>query len=243
MAYRLSELPYLAIADPISKVTFPSFARMRHLGEDIAPGFLSALRLVALVTCPVGIILSASARPFVEAVLGQDWRATGGALSVLGLWAAIRPVEVTAGWLLNALGQATSLGLLCGVLLVPAIPLLFAAAHWGGIAAVAWVVLGHMVVTLVGVCVLVQRRVGIALTAQWRALQPVVIAAIPAWIAARAVADGLQDSTAFLALVASAAAALAAYAAVLWLADPDLPRDVRGYARRAFSRLPAGAAS
>ena len=33
MAFRLSELPSFAIAEPVARVTFPGFARMRHAGK------------------------------------------------------------------------------------------------------------------------------------------------------------------------------------------------------------------
>ncbi|MDQ3730094.1 MAG: oligosaccharide flippase family protein, partial [Actinomycetota bacterium] len=73
LAYRFGELPYVGIADPVGKVLFPAFSQMRQEGGDIAAAFLGAQRMVALFTCPLGVILSAVAEPFVEAILGSKW--------------------------------------------------------------------------------------------------------------------------------------------------------------------------
>ena len=65
-------------------MTFPGFARALSKGDDIRPAFLSVLRLVALVTCPIGILLSAAAEPFTLAVFGERWEPMIGPLAVLG---------------------------------------------------------------------------------------------------------------------------------------------------------------
>ncbi len=90
MAFRLSEIPYLALADPVAQVTFPGFARMRHRGDELRQPFLTTLRLVALAALPAGAILAGAAEPFTRAVLGDTWLAMIGPLSVLGVWGAVR---------------------------------------------------------------------------------------------------------------------------------------------------------
>jgi PST family polysaccharide transporter len=77
MAYRQASLPYYAIAEPVAKVTFPAFAQMRHRGEDVRGAFLNVVRMVALATCPAGVILSAAAVPLTVVLLGSTggrWR-------------------------------------------------------------------------------------------------------------------------------------------------------------------------
>lgn len=108
MAFRLSEVPYWAIADPAAKVTFPSFSKMRHAGEDVTPSFLSALRLIALVCLPLGVLLSATAGPFTDVLFGDKWTGMVGALSVLGVWAALRPLVVTVEWMMSSVGEQDS---------------------------------------------------------------------------------------------------------------------------------------
>jgi lipopolysaccharide exporter len=232
MAYRIGELPYLAIADPIAKVTFPGFSRMRHRGEDFRPAFLSGLRLVALATCPLGVVLSATADPFTRAVFGSEWLPMIGPLAVLGIWASVRTVQVTVAWLLNSAGHADLMGLISAVVLLPLVPALFVAAELGGITAVAWVMLGDIAFSLVLLSFFAARRLGVAASAQWRAVGPVALACVPTWAAAWAVAQVTDGTPAGVALAASAGAGAAAYLGAVSLLAPGLiPEAARQVAR------------
>jgi O-antigen/teichoic acid export membrane protein len=239
LAYRLAELPYWAIADPVARVTFPAFARMRHRGEDVRSSFLSTLRLVALVSCPFGVVLSGAADPFVSALLGDEWLPMVGPLAVLGIWGAVRLVQVTVAWLLNSVGQAGLMGAISVVVLVVLVPALLIAANLGGITAVAWVMLGDIVVSLVVLSWFVARRADVGLASQVRAVGPVALACLPAWLAARGVAVALDDSAALAALAAAALAGAAAYVAGVSLLAPGLLRTAVAQAGRTIGRAPS----
>jgi len=236
MAYRMSDLPYQGIADPIAKVTFPGFARMRARGEDVRPAFLSTLRLVALVTCPLGILLSGAADPFTRALFGENWLPMIAVLNVLGLWAAIRTVQVTIAWLLNSVGEAGLMALISALVLLPLIPGLAVAGVFGGIAAVAWVVLADIVVSLLVLAYFADRRAHVSLRSQWLAIKPVVIASPFAWAAARAAAEASSSAPPLLSLVAAVAAGGVAFLALVTLVEPralkqaaeQVDRAVRG---------------
>jgi PST family polysaccharide transporter len=236
MAYRLAELPYAGIADPIAKVTFPGFARMRGRGEAVAPAFLSVLRLVAVVTCPLGVLLSACAEPFTVAVLGERWLPMIGPVAVLGLWGAVRTVQVTIAWLLNSVGEAGLMATISAVVLLPLIPGLLVAADLGGITAVAWAMLADMTLSLVLLAVFAARRAGVGLGAQWRAVRPVLVACPAAWLAARGLVATMDGDSPWLVLAASALAGLVVYAAVATLAERRLLADSVRQAARALGR-------
>lgn len=240
MAYRFSELPYLGIADPIAKVTFPGFARMRDRNEDVSGAFLSTLRLVALVTCPLGVLLSATAEPFVVTLLGDKWLPMVGALTILGVWAALRTVDVTMGWLLNSMGHADILGRLTVVLMLPLVPGLLVAVRLGGIEAVAVVVLADIVLATGAVAVVIHRRVGISLGRQWTALRPVAIACPAMWAATWATAEATASIAAPFTLLAASVAGVLTYIVVVTLIEPDtLPRAFAQAARIARRGDPA----
>lgn len=234
MAYRQAELPHYAIADPVARVTFPSFAAMRHRGEDVMPSFLSGLRLVALTTCPLAVILSAAAEPFTRTLFGDQWLPMIGVLSVLGVWAVARPLEVTVGWLLNSIGEARRVGLISVAMLVPFVVGLFIGASRGGITAVAWVLLGHIVVLLVVLMISVQQVTGVSVARQWAALQPLFVASAVSWAATRWTAGALADGPPLLTLVAASAVALIVYLASVRLVSPKLLSQALAQARRAF---------
>jgi len=236
MAYRQAELPHYAIADPVARVTFPSFAAMRHRGEDVMPTFLSGLRFVALATCPIAVVLSAASEPFTRALFGEKWLPMIGVLAVLGIWAVVRPLEVTIAWLLNSLGEAGRVGRISAALLIPFFAGLYVAAEFGGITAVAWVLLAHMAVGYVLLSFAIDRVTGVSVATQWRALQPLVLASAIAWIATRATADALDGIAPLLALVVASLVAFLVYLVGVRVFTPKLLTQAFSQIRRALSR-------
>ena len=243
MAYRQAELPNYAIADSVAKVTFPAFAQMRHRGDDVAPAFLTTMRLVALAACPIGIVLSAAAAPFTVALLGDEWRPMIAPLTILGVWAIVRPLQVTSGRLLNSLGRA---GVYGGVSMMSLLPLgiaTFVAAHIGGVRAVAWVLLVHVCVTFAAMAIAVSRLAGVPLRDQVRELRPLAIASLAAWPATRVIADLTGAWPPALALVASTAACVTVYLATVRAAAPGLLSTAADQVRRAMGRAPRAGAT
>lgn len=236
MSYRLSELPYMAIAEPVARVTFPEFARMHHEGEDVAPAFLAVLRLIAIVTVPLGVVLSGAADPFVEAVLGQTWAPMTASLAVLGIWASVRTLQVTVAWLLNSLDYAGLMGIVSAFVLVPLIPGAILAAHFGGIEAVAWVMLADISLSLATLSYLADRRCGVSVRRQWSAAMPAVVAAAPAWGVSRVVAIATEDWSEAAAAAASLGVGMLIYAVCLSLIDREALRIARAQIARTIGR-------
>ncbi len=241
MAYRIGELPYAAVANPIARVTFPSFARMRDAGEDVAPAFLTGLRLVGLATCPLGVILSAAATPFTEGLLGEKWLPAVGPLVVIGLWAAMRPLESTVVWFLNSVDEARLAGRVSMLLLVPLLPGASLAAAFGSTTAVAWVLLCHSVILFVGLAVLAGRRTSAGLGSQWQALRPIFLAGLGTWFAVRAAVGAAGEVPALLIFFLSAALGLVVYAGLLRVVAPPLLGQALHQARRTLGRAPTPA--
>ena len=76
-------------------------------------------------------------------------------------------------------GQIAKISIWVLIVLVPALIL---AAHVD-LVAVAWVLLGHCVLTLVIQTALAKRFIGLTVGRQIRALLPVAVASVPAWVA------------------------------------------------------------
>jgi lipopolysaccharide exporter len=235
MAYRLSELTHFGIADPIAKVTFPAFARMRHEGRSIEGSYLSALRLVALAVGVLGAVLSGAADPFTRAVFGSEWLPMIGPLAVLGVWAAVKPLQATVGWLLNSTGHAGALAVLSAVAVLVEIPLLIVAAN-ESTTAVAVVVLAETLVSSVAAAVIVQRRVGLRVGAQARVLAPLLAAAALAWTASRGCVALSDDAGALASFLLGAGAGVAAYVGAIAVLDRGTFAFAHEQLRRAFGR-------
>jgi len=219
MAYRFGELTYVGVADPVTQVTFPAFTRMRQRGDDWRPSFVTVLRLVALITFPLGAFFSGAAEPIVNTLFGDKWEATIGPLAVFGVWAMLKPLEGTFGWLLNSLERQGSLATVRAIALIPLVPALMIAADRSGITAVAWVMVAHMAAMTIVVSVMVRAQGGVALRDQLRSVAPPAVGAVAAWFATRGTAIALDDTAPLLALVASGLAALLAFAAAVSIFD------------------------
>lgn len=243
MGYRLAELPYLGIGEPVARVTFAGFVRMRARGEDVRGPFLTSLQLVALCTALLGVLLSACAEPLVRSLLGDRWLALIGPLTILGVWGAIRPIYATSGWLLNALGLAGTLARVSALVLLVLIPALFAAAALGGLVAVAWVLVAEATITTVVLGALLSRHASVPASAQWRALWPVVAAGATAWVSARLVADVAQALPSVVALIAAGGTGAAAYLLTVRLVAPRVLGRAMAQVRRSLARDPARAAA
>jgi len=236
MAYRLGDLSYWAISAPVAHVTFPAFTRSRHRGEDIRSSFLSVLRLTALVGIPFGIVLSAAAEPLTRALFGEKWLPMIGPLAVLGIWAAIRPIESMLGWLLNSIGRAGAVAWVWVAILVPLIPGLILATHLGGLSAVAIVVLGDTLASIAVLGFLVRRYADLQFRAMWGAVRPVILAGPAMWLASRVVGELIGDQHPLVGFPAAVIAGLGVYAAVISLFDRHLLPHAGSQVLRTFGR-------
>ncbi len=235
MAYRLSELTHLGIADPVAKVTFPAFARMRRSGESITTTYLSVLRLVALSTAVIGALLSGAAAPFTAAIFGPNWLPMIGPLGVLGIWAAVVPIQATMGWLLNSTGHAGTLGSLTAIVLVFEIPVLIVAAN-ASTTAVSFVILGQAIVMLPLTAHVTQRKLDIHTGGHMRVLLPIVAAAAIGWVATRTAADATTGWAPIVSLILSTLLGVAVYAAAVAALDRSAIQLAIATARRLLGR-------
>ena len=236
MAFRLGDLTYSALADPIARVTFPAFARSHARQEDVRPIFLRVLKMVALVTVPVGVIMSAAADPFTHALFGDRWAAMIGPLTVVGIWAAVRPVEGTMSWLLNSLGRAGAVGWVALVVLFPlAIGLVFAVRS-DDLALVACVPLGDTLISMAILTLLLRKHAEMAPARLWQALVRIFACGGVMWVVTRLMVEVLSGTPAFVALVGVSACGLLVYVAGIWLFERSLVHMTFGALARVAGR-------
>jgi PST family polysaccharide transporter len=239
VAYRIGEIPYTGIVNPVSQATFPGFARMRSRGEHLTDAFVASLRLIVACALPVCILVSGAARPLVEALLGPGWSGVVPLLTILGLWGALRVVQGPIAWFLNSAGLAWHVGRAYALLLAVGIPLLVVAAHRGGTEGVAWVMVGSMAAMTGIVAGITSRRAGVPLRRLVEAVAPPAAAAVPAWLAARGVDELTRSAAPLESLLAAFAAGALAYAVILIALDRTLPGALLRGLRQALGPDPA----
>jgi len=239
IAFRLGEMPYWALAHPVAMVTFPGFSRMRERGEEITAAFLSSLRFVAVLVVPVGVLLSATAGPVVHTLLGEQWIPAIDIIAIMGLWAAVHSLAGILAWLLNSIGEAKLLAKASATMILALVPGIAVAASLGGVREVASVVLASAVVNVAIYALCIQRRGGIVLREQWRAVRAPVLAAPGAWLIAAALIRLGEGWPAGATLAIALLAGLAADAIVLVALDRSIVTWIPAQVRRALAPGPA----
>ena len=235
MAYRVGEIPYNLIVEPISQATFPGFARMRRRSENVAGPFLTTLRLTAACALPLGLIASGAAEPLVRALLGEKWIGMIGVLQILGLWGSVRVVQATIEWFLLSFGVSGLVGISYVVVVGLSIPLLIVAADTAGTSGVAWVMLGNVLCLAAIMTAISNRRASVPFRHQWGAVRPSLIAAAPAWLVARVIAELADGIPVGIAAVVSVSCAVASYVGIIWVVDRRLPADAVAQLRRVLA--------
>jgi PST family polysaccharide transporter len=207
-AYRIGDLPYSAIA-----------------GKAVGENFVRATRIVIFVSAPIGILVSATAHPFVETILGEKWLPMAPALAIFGIWAVMRSIEGSMAWFLNSLGQARVVGIVSAALVAPLVAGIVLAALVG-ITAVAAVILAHTLVLLGVLAVAIERHAGVTVTAQLLAARGILVASAVAWLVAASISRGSESTLSpIVALLLGAFLGLLAYVIVIQLLDGQLLRD------------------
>lgn len=147
LAYRFSNAPATEVTHIISSVAFPAYAQVQSDASKLRTGYFRTLRLISLISIPMGAGIVIVAPSFVRAFLGEQWLPMVLAMQLLAFWGVIRSLGATNGPLFRAIGrpdvntklQAIQLALLV-VLVYPA------TARWG-IAGTALAILASVVVS------------------------------------------------------------------------------------------------
>src|ERR1700694_1060337 len=149
LAFNISSWPINFFSVAIQQVSIAGFAKLQDDRAKLHSGFIRSMTLLAVLTVPICVLMSALGHSLVEVVYGAKWTAAAGALQFLALLALIRVGQNLAFDALIAVGKArATVWLQCGWLVI-LIPTLLAGAHIDGIRGVA---IGQI---LVGVSVVI----------------------------------------------------------------------------------------
>ena len=195
LAFTLASAPYSLLGAVINNVSMPAFSRVKHDSALLKSAMASGLRGVCLIALPMCAMTMALARPLVLTFYGEKWAASADVLVVLSLYGAVFIACLLFANMLTALGQTKFLLLLQLIWISALVPAMVLGVHKDGIVGAAY---AHVAViapiVLPSYLLTLKRLTGIRLTALGRAALP--------------------------ALLASAAAALAAYGAASQLSSP-----------------------
>lgn len=240
MTYRLADLPYQALTDPMATATFPALGRKHRGREPIVDLSMEFLSIVAFFALPAGLLLSATAGPLVETILGTKWEPAGTALAVLGIWSAVAQVEAALGWIMVSTGRAGLNAKIEAAAIVPLVPCLILGAEAWGLRGVAWIMLIGTLATTGAIVLYVRSRLGISLRQQGATLAGAVFAGAAAWLSAKLVVEISAGASAQLTVVAALLCGLLTYLVGIWLIAPATLRRVVVFVREAVAAVRSG---
>jgi len=202
------------------------------------------LRLVALITVPLGMLMSGAAEAVVSTVYGSQWGPAVPAVHLFGAWAAIRATQSMLGWLLNSIGRASDGARVSAVQLVILVPGVIVGALLAGITGVAVVMVVDILVATVLLGAILHRRGEVTVGEQFRSVTPALVLAAPVWASA-CVASHVATNAGAPApgpLVAAVIAAGLVHVAGLRLVFPKAFADVMHGLRAMTGGRPSAAA-
>ena len=93
------------ISGTVNKVLFPTMARMKDSIEQLKIGQIQSLRMIAIITVPLSMGLSALSSLFVEVVLGSDWTAVGLPIAILSFQGLLNALIAPSANVLVSIGK------------------------------------------------------------------------------------------------------------------------------------------
>jgi len=120
-SYTLMLLPLNNISSVLGQVMFPALARVQNDIPRFRQHYLTATRMIALVTFPLMIGIAVLSEPLILFLLGKRWAEVVPILRILSLVGMFQSIIVPVGWVFTALGKTREqfrLSILLGILFV-----------------------------------------------------------------------------------------------------------------------------
>lgn len=177
--YRIASMPLQAVVQVCGYVLFPAFSRISGDTVRFRQAFLRALGWIWLAALPVGALMIVFGQPVVVLLLGEKWRAAGGAASAMagiGLGAALYSV---AGEAIKGAGRSSLLNWLTAIFVGLGLPLLVVLLPLGLVGVGVAISVTFMVVGLVSLA-LARSVVGVSVRETIACVLPSTLAALVA---------------------------------------------------------------
>ena len=145
LAYRLPEMLVVGNLWVLGAVIFPAFSSIQDRPDEMRRGFLTSVRLIAMIIVPICLGLVIAADPIVRVLFGDQWLDVIPLLQVLAIYAWLYSLGYHIGDIYKAIGRPDillKLGLLSLIILIPAMLI----GSQFGLIGIAW---GHLIAVLI----------------------------------------------------------------------------------------------
>src|SRR5215831_1478642 len=198
LAFTVASWPYGLLGGVINSVSMPAFSRVKHDPALLKNAMAASLRAVCLVVMPMCAMMLVLARPIVLTVYGEKWAASADVLAILSVYGVVFVVCLLFANMLTGLGRSKSLLVLQLIWIGTLVPAMVLGVHRDGIVGAAYAHVAVIVpIVLPSYLIALKRVTGVRLTALGKAtLLPLLAssaAALAAWGAAAQFASPLAQ--------------------------------------------------
>ena len=134
---RLMRIPLVNVTAIAGAVMFPALSELQNNVESVKRAYLRANRMIALLTFPLILGLSALAEPAILVIYGDNWRSAVGIVQVLCFAGLAQSVYNTASWIFLSCGRPDILFLLGILSMLVRVAGVLIGMRWG-LLGVAW---------------------------------------------------------------------------------------------------------
>jgi O-antigen/teichoic acid export membrane protein len=172
MAYRISNLAATEIADVISQVTFPAYAKIQDDFSKLSRAYLKTFQMTALATAPIACVIFILAPEFTSIFLGDKWTPMVPAMQALALVGLLRSIAATTSPVFLAIKKPALDTKLRLIQLFGVVVLIYPLT-------IKWGIFGTSITILISICILtVASMVKIASVLQltgWQIIKPMLV--------------------------------------------------------------------
>jgi len=145
LAYRLPEMLVIGNLWVLGAVIFPTFSSIQDRPDEMRRGFLTSVRLIALIIVPICLGLVIAADPIVRVLFGNQWLDVIPLLRVLAIYAWVYSLGYHIGDIYKAIGRPDILLKLTIFTLIILAPAMLIGSRFG-LLGIAW---GHLIAVLI----------------------------------------------------------------------------------------------
>jgi PST family polysaccharide transporter len=176
VGFRLPELAVMGVCYAVSATMFPVLTKLRDDGDAVVNGLAKSLRVLAMVTVPIGVGIALTSKDFVATFYGPEWGPTADVMPLIAIYSVVVSITFVCGDVYKSMGRPGILAAM-GAARIPIalVALLLVVSH--GIVWVAATQLALITVSMIAQMIVAHRVLGLPLAMFLRSTRSAMLAA------------------------------------------------------------------
>lgn len=134
MGFRLAHWPSENITGTLTKILYPTFSELQQDESELKKVYLKVVKIISLITFPIGAIIAITADEFISIFLGEKWLLAIPVVQILSIWGILSSVMSINSSLYKAVGRPDIYPKFFFVRLLVSIPVYYYSVKYGIIA-------------------------------------------------------------------------------------------------------------